>query len=244
MADTDNNTIENNNVSEENKQDNLEDNKDKEIDDFTEVLIKNFKIENNTERNYYYFQIKQIDGVTVNTCYLYCYNSSIEKNKFFFRLVICLDKSINSKIKLISNKYTINQLLNKQLGTFDKNVEEYPTFMKNMTKELIKIFDNLKFDKYYIKFSTIDDIKNDIRQVNLEKNLFSKNCKFNLNECSICYDDCSTVTYCEHSLCIPCLQKLNNNECPMCRKQLFNNNANYNDYDYDSNGEEYTEDYD
>ena len=128
------------------------------------------------------------------------------------------------------------QLLNEQIGTFDKKVLNYKTFMKNMTKKLIEIFDNLKFDKYFIRLSNSSDIKKDIKKVILEKNLFSKNCKININECSVCYDECSTITYCEHPLCIPCVEKLNNNECPMCRKNLITYNTNYNDYD--SNGEE------
>lgn len=225
------NNIEENDIDKEN--DNIEEN---DIDEFIKILINNFPIENNAERTYYYFQIKEIDEVKINNCYIYCYNSSVDRSKFYFRLVIDLDKNINSKIKRYSSKYLMCQLLNEQIGTFDKKVLNYKTFMKNMTKKLIEIFDNLKFDKYYIKFSNKSDIKNDIKKVILEKKLFSNNCKININECSVCYDECSTSTYCDHPLCIPCLEKLNNNECPMCRKNLITYNTNYNDYD--SNGEE------
>ena len=212
---------------------------DKNINDFSNILKNKFPIKNNSERSYFYFQIKEIDTVTINNCYIYCYNSSLEKNKFYYRLVIDLDKNINSKIKVYSNKYKISQLLNKQLGTFDKEKLNYKSFMNNITKELIETFNNLKFDKYHIKLSSINDIEKDINEIKLEKKLFSGNCKFGINECSICYDDCSTTTYCNHPICIPCVQKLNNNECPMCRKNLTTFSTNYDDYD--SNGEEYYE---
>lgn len=236
-------TIENNNnENSENNNETSENNElitNKEIEEFSNMLINKFPIENNSERSYFYFQIKEIDSVKINNCYIYSYNSSLEKNKYYYRLVIDLDKNINSKIKIYSNKYKISQLLNKQLGTFEKEKLNYKTFMYNMTKELIETFDNLKFDKYHIKLSSISDIEKDINEIKLQKKLFSKNCKFSINECSVCYDDCSTSTYCEHPICIPCIQKLNNDECPMCRKKLTTFSTNYDDYD--SNGEEYFE---
>ena len=209
----------------------------KDINEFSNILINKFPIENNSERNYFYFQIKEIDSVKINNCYIYCYNSSLEKNKFYYRLVIDLDKNINSKIKVYSNKYKISQLLNKQLGTFEKEKLDYKSFMNNITKELIETFNNLKFDKYHIKLSSISDIEKDINEIKLEKKLFSKNCKFGINECSVCYDECSTTTYCDHPICIQCVQKLNNDECPICRKKLTTFSTNYEDYD--SNGEEF-----
>ena len=105
-------TIENNNnENSENNNETSENNElitNKEIEEFSNMLINKFPIENNSERSYFYFQIKEIDSVKINNCYIYSYNSSLEKNKYYYRLVIDLDKNIN----LVLYDLQVSSLLN------------------------------------------------------------------------------------------------------------------------------------
>jgi hypothetical protein len=41
-----------------------------------------------------------------------------------------------------------------------------------------------------------------------------------IQECSVCYDECSTITNCNHYLCANCRKALRKKECPICRRPL------------------------
>ena len=44
----------------------------------------------------------------------------------------------------------------------------------------------------------------------------------NKPECPICFgEDWITRTKCNHVICISCLIKLNKDECPYCRREIF-----------------------
>ena len=213
---------------------------DESIKNFRDILVKSFPIKDSRERSYYYFAISEINEIKINNCYVYCYNSNIDKDKYYYRLVIDMDKSINSKIKCIKNKFVICQLLNKQLGIFDYSIykkgdelENYNKFMLKQVKLIKETFDNLVFDKYHICFKNKDDNEKDINKVLLEKKIFSENCKVCIDDCVICFESCSTMTYCNHTLCVKCCQKID--KCAICRKDLKIDNNIY--YDYDSNEE-------
>lgn len=41
-----------------------------------------------------------------------------------------------------------------------------------------------------------------------------------VKECSICYEEVSTSLDCTHSVCEECLNKLTDDRCPQCRREL------------------------
>jgi len=41
-----------------------------------------------------------------------------------------------------------------------------------------------------------------------------------IQDCSVCYDECSTITNCNHYLCANCYKSLIKKECPICRRPL------------------------
>ena len=39
-------------------------------------------------------------------------------------------------------------------------------------------------------------------------------------ECCVCYDECKTITPCNHRICKVCFDKLDNKKCPYCRMRI------------------------
>jgi hypothetical protein len=52
------------------------------------------------------------------------------------------------------------------------------------------------------------------------KKLLHLNTINEIQECSVCYDECSTITNCNHYLCANCSKSLRKKECPICRRPL------------------------
>lgn len=111
--------------------------------------------------------------------------------------------------------------------------------MENCIKTLINLSQSLKFDNYQSKF--IEESEN--RYYSLERKAFKHN--LDDKECSICYENTTSTTLCDHSICVKCFYNLRKKneivKCPICRK-IFGDDYNESDDDYYNNNEEEEDD--
>jgi len=77
--------------------------------------------------------------------------------------------------------------------------------------------DSLRFNKKRNRFQTTP-----IRDWDF---LRSENVKLIYEECCVCQEDTNTKTNCKHPICIPCYDKIKENEdetqCPICRRDCY-----------------------
>ena len=119
-----------------------------------------------------------------------------------------------------SDKYTI-QLSNGVQLSLNSKYMIFPTSPKSLTNQIANT-------------SNIEDSKEasepvDIKCLNcLVKNSkeghFCYKCGYSLgvsNECCVCLEKTSKLTPCGHPLCNACSEKLQKNECPVCKKSMY-----------------------
>ena len=127
------------------------------------------------------------------------------------------------------NYYSMMTIYSKEMCEVEKQeyykLFEYNKKLEKFTSEKInqfllefkkQILPNLQVDKLNGEFEIIDVIN--IKNLGID--IFSlDNCVS--NECMVCLENTHTLTYCNHSLCIGCWNKLDNKSCPMCKTNLF-----------------------
>lgn len=129
----------------------------------------------------------------------------------------------NINYSLIISLYSINIFIsetNKYYKLFEYEKKLYKLTSEIINKFLLEfkneILSNLQVDKLNGEFEIIDVIN--IKNLGID--IFSlDNCVS--NECMVCLENTHTLTYCNHSLCIGCWNKLDNKSCPMCKTNLF-----------------------
>ena len=168
-----------------------------------------------------------------NTKNTICYSVSINiLNTILNFPVLCvytISRIENENSEDEINYYSIITIYSKEIYKIEKQeyykLFEYTKKLEKFTSEKINqfllefkkhILPNLNVDKLNGEFEIIDVIN--IKNLGLD--IFSlDNCI--CNECMICLENTNTITYCNHSLCIECWNKLNDKICPMCKTNLF-----------------------
>ena len=58
------------------------------------------------------------------------------------------------------------------------------------------------------------------------------------DECCVCNEVTTLTTSCSHYVCIKCTSQLNNNKCPMCRGQIYDDDDDDMDDDDDEDNDD------
>lgn len=163
-----------------------------------------------------------------------CYSISINiLNKILDFPVLCvytINRIENEDVDEAEiNYYSMITIYSKEICEVEKQeyykLFEYNKKLEKFTSEKINQFllefkqhvlPNLKVDKLNGEFEIIDVININ----NLGLDIFSLD-NYICNECMVCLENTHTLTYCNHSLCIECWNKLDNKICPMCKTNLF-----------------------
>jgi hypothetical protein len=107
-------------------------------------------------------------------------------------LYLCVCSSAKRDITLITKKLEDNDRLSEQ------------------------IYETLKNVKYNKKYDTFYDTSKDEMETAVFRDEF-----LDLETCSVCREDTSSRTPCEHPLCILCENMLKSSTCPICREPLY-----------------------
>jgi hypothetical protein len=70
---------------------------------------------------------------------------------------------------------------------------------------------DILYNSQYTDFTDTDRLKEDVKRDTRV---------IDVKECSICYEEVSTSLDCTHSVCEECLNKLTDDRCPQCRREL------------------------
>lgn len=180
--------------------------------------------------------IKTIDGILVDVCIRAC-NRYVELVITSPHILVRTEGVFDTN-ELVFNKIYLNHFrIQYKNGEKIKLLDFERAFinMNNVLKEL-------KFDKIQCCFENEQETKNKAsfyeQQYKMElafacvfeNNTNLKEHENHCQECSVCYEKTKTLTFCEHSLCVCCWDKLAEVEdedegqvrkCPICRETLY-----------------------
>lgn len=71
---------------------------------------------------------------------------------------------------------------------------------------------DILYNSQYTDFTGTDRLKEDVKR--------DTSRTIGVKECSICYEEVSTSLDCTHSVCEECLNRLTDDRCPQCRREL------------------------
>lgn len=117
----------------------------------------------------------------------------------------CHKGETHFRIEIDNNPYYGEWLSVNTPEDFDKTMDtlqylKFNTFIGNFYDERTPI--KLKDGSFYEKLSSF------------------KNIKMQFDECSICYELTKGITTCKHYICGRCHSNMKRNVCPLCRKDL------------------------
>ena len=137
--------------------------------------------------------IYKIDGMVVNTRF-YVSGGWTEETTFYFEVSLC------------------DGALYLDYGT------TYEDFCR-----MIEGLKDMKFDVLSGEFINPNKLVPRNKYVVKQMPMFHHpNIEMIYSECCVCLEFTVSKTYCKHSLCLRCTDKIKNNSCPMCRGTIFN----------------------
>lgn len=125
-------------------------------------------------------------------------------------------------IKLMSNKiYMIDTYTSYTLYCLSESIKKFsPKYINDFLIKFKNLIPKLIIDKYEGKFINSEE-KKSVFQDEKYFGLDIFGIEFdNYDECVVCYENTTTITSCNHHLCIDCWTKLKKNYCPICREYL------------------------
>ena len=198
---------------------------DKNILEITELYYKFFKaeldIENTASISITLNSCKKIDKIPVKA------HLAVYKNFKYINTVTGLQEECN-KISLnvclpsyeyVSGSFEMLQqiyLLNFSLD--DEN--EFKKFLYNIIFYAYIIFRDFKFHPMLTYLTHKDEIGSLVNLKNCFISLFGES-----NDCSVCLDQTTSTTICDHYLCQKCFSQLREKICPSCRCNLVDENS-------------------
>jgi hypothetical protein len=162
----------------------------------------------------YPLKIDTIDGVKVYTYIKKSHNSLY----FYIQIENEILKVDNDDDDDDDDIYNDDCIFKNIYGKVIKNNDE-------LDKLFIEILPKLKYypeiDEF--KYNEYEDEDIDLILIKMMRKIpKNDNVKLNINfdNCCVCYEECITKTNCKHSLCRKCIEKINEEVCPMCRTSL------------------------
>ena len=111
-------------------------------------------------------------------------------------------------------------------STFSKeNREMISSFSHSFVTELFAEIQKLRFSKCNNLFVKEDEYFDDYFNSTNEVMSSLPGYESLFQKCSVCFELTNYTTFCGHCICIPCLDKLENSKCPLCRVCLHCNRA-------------------
>ena len=168
----------------------------------------------------FYLQIKELDGVKV--CISLCANMSLTSDQYMCILIESVfERDENDECSNIRcfNKYDSEILIHKN------KIEWTTEMMEESIVSIQSLLGKLKYDKFAntfnVELNPMSKIQNDIWSVN-------KNTKMCGDTCCVCLEMTTSMTECDHAVCLQCWSQLKKvegdggrgygNNCPMCRR--------------------------
>jgi len=102
---------------------------------------------------------------------------------------------------------------------FNDLKRDYDDLKDEMTLKRVMLFEQQR---------QIAQLQDEMRQLNTENNLMKERLRRRMrttdtvpdNECCVCYSYTETKTDCKHFVCVRCIRRLVDAECPMCRTEF------------------------
>ncbi len=110
---------------------------------------------------------------------------------------------------------------NRIFKEFNKDVDITPEIIEKLVNVILEFLETLKFSKYEGSFLTQKSVQKETFQKMVFHNYMEKDTK-QIDVCPVCLEQTKTKTPCNHTLCIPCWQKIKqeNKKCPLCRDSI------------------------
>ena len=179
------------------------------------------RIENTTSMSINLNSVKKIDKIPIKA-YI-----SLSKN---YKYINILDGNYSetSKISIViclpSYEYvSCNFEMLQSIYLIDFDLEDEYVFKKYLYNILFYSYIIIKDFQYHpmLKYLNYkDDIENLLNIKNSFIRLYGE-----INECSVCLENTTTFTICNHYLCQKCFSQLNDKVCPTCRADLLDENT-------------------
>jgi len=169
---------------------------------------------------YIFDLIKMIDGIKIYSIQIVI-EPDIDEDD-----VEDVDFTIKFKdidIELIKPKMRLIIIVENYDNWFIKSPKILSFNKESIINSLEYCFDKLKQAKFnkYLCCLEYDEISNQINIDNLlcEYLMIDTDNKFKRrgDDCCVCMDKTITKTKCNHFICLPCFQQINNRKCPICR---------------------------